>query len=200
VRPGFSKSPSELFTGVKLDPQRDLRIEWGEPVIVKKAKRASADLDSAARWGVPVFRAPNGTGVITFYIVDTKRYVNAIKFQRSKPPRRIIDALNSIRASEKFVLDESGEFLLNNPSKSNTNRDNIEDISDGDESDSDDDDALPTDLNDALEEAEQIEAQEEFDSDKILSKQRAEKFVETYKRTMMDVNLPTSSEIIIDDV
>jgi hypothetical protein len=55
VRPGFSKSPSELFTGIKLDPVRDMRIEWGEIVIVKKAKRASADLDSAARWGVCVY-------------------------------------------------------------------------------------------------------------------------------------------------
>jgi hypothetical protein len=106
VRPGFD---------IPLDPLRDLRVQWGEIVIVKKAKRISADLESTARWGVVIYRAPYGTGVITFYMIDTGTIVNALKFTKARAPRRVLEKLNNIVPSEVFrVEDDTGDYITHN--------------------------------------------------------------------------------------
>jgi Reverse transcriptase (RNA-dependent DNA polymerase) len=199
VRPGFDKSPAELFTGIPLDPLRDLRAQWGEIVIVKKAKRISADLESTARWGVVIYRAPYGTGVITFYMIDTGTIVNALKFTRAKWPRRVLEKLNNIVPSEVFrVEDNTGDYISPNYNNLSNTRDNIEDFSDGE--DDADDDLLPSDLLEAYEEQEEVEERVTDDTSSEIIDAR-NKFVEAYKNSSFNeaLSMPSVSTEPVED-
>jgi hypothetical protein len=69
-----SKTPYKAFTGKNIDFVRDLRVEWGEPVVVKKPKGISSDLSVTGQWAVVVRRVMDGTGVIKVYLVQSKKY------------------------------------------------------------------------------------------------------------------------------
>jgi hypothetical protein len=51
---GQSETPYKLFTGKQIYLIRDFRVEWGEPVVVKKPKGISSDLQVTGQWGVVV--------------------------------------------------------------------------------------------------------------------------------------------------
>ena len=76
VRLGYTVSPYELFTGMKLDVMRDLRVAWGEVVVVKKPKGISSDLRVTGQWAVVVFSYFNRSGVIKVYLVESGKYAH----------------------------------------------------------------------------------------------------------------------------
>ena len=94
-------SPYELFTGQQIDVLRDIRADWGKPVIVKKPKGIASDLHATGQWGVVVRRVMNGTGVIKVYLIQSKRYAFRLNF-----PRAILDALNNINLSTKISFED----------------------------------------------------------------------------------------------
>ena len=56
MRVGCSATPYELFTGDKVDQNRDFRCRWGEFVIVKKPKGIARDLRTTGEWAMVVRR------------------------------------------------------------------------------------------------------------------------------------------------
>jgi len=50
----MEKTPCEMFTNGQVDYMRDLRVEWGEPIVVKKPKGISSDLKVTGQWAVVV--------------------------------------------------------------------------------------------------------------------------------------------------
>jgi hypothetical protein len=49
-----NKTPYDIFTRTETDFMRDFRVEWGEPVVVKKPKGIASDLKVTGQWGVVV--------------------------------------------------------------------------------------------------------------------------------------------------
>ena len=129
IKTGFSKSPVELFTGKKIDYIRDFRVRWGEVVLAKKPKGIASDLEVTSRWAVVVRRFMNRTGVIKFFIIDTKRYAYGLKFARAKVPKRIIDELNNLDVKSNKISSESGEPDETDLNEAEDNHDNL--IEDG---------------------------------------------------------------------
>lgn len=66
---GQSVTPYETFTSKSPDYTRDLRVEWGEPIVIKKPKGISSDLAVTGQWAVIIRRIMNGTGVLKVYLV-----------------------------------------------------------------------------------------------------------------------------------
>ena len=104
---GTSVTPIEAFTGKKPDWIRDLRAEWGEPVIVKKPKGIASDLKVTGEWAIVVRRIMNGTGVLKVYLIQSKRYAYRLKFKRAKAPEWVLQALNSISVNQAIGFEES---------------------------------------------------------------------------------------------
>ncbi len=61
---GQDKNPYEIFTGKQVNYVRDFHVEWGEPVVVKKPKGVSSDLNVTGQWGVVARHIINGTGIL----------------------------------------------------------------------------------------------------------------------------------------
>ncbi len=96
MRVGCSATPYELFTGDKVDQNRDFRCRWGELVIVKKPKGIASDLRTTGEWAMVVRRSMNHTGVLKVYLIGTRRYAYRLKFVRATVPEWVITAMNSI--------------------------------------------------------------------------------------------------------
>jgi hypothetical protein len=90
------KTPYELFTGNQTDYMRDLRVEWGEPVVVKKPKEIVSDLKVTGQWGVVVRRMMNGTGVLKVYLVQSKRYAYRLHFMHAVAPEWVLESLKEL--------------------------------------------------------------------------------------------------------
>lgn len=58
------QNPYEQFTGKHAEFMRDVRVDWGEPIVVKKPKGIASDLTVTGQWAVVVRRIMNGTGVL----------------------------------------------------------------------------------------------------------------------------------------
>jgi hypothetical protein len=78
-------SPYKQFFGIRkpIDPLRDLRAAIGEILLFKKPKKgvSSPMSEYRAKWGIVVFRAFNGTGVLQAYLIETKSYGHRFKFE-----------------------------------------------------------------------------------------------------------------------
>ena len=57
VKDGYQQTPYELFTGEKIDYDRDFRFRWGDLIIVKKPKGISSDLGVTGEWAMVVRRS-----------------------------------------------------------------------------------------------------------------------------------------------
>ena len=99
-------TPVEAFTGKKPDWLRDLRAEWGEPVIVKKPKGISADLKVVGEWAIIVRRIMNGTGVLKVYLIQSRKFAHRLKFKRAKAPEWVVNALNSISVNQAVGFED----------------------------------------------------------------------------------------------
>ena len=96
MRVSCTAMPYELFTGDKVDQNRDFRCRWGEIVIVKKPKVIASDLRTTGEWAMAVRRSMNHTGVLKVYLIGTRRYAYRLKFVRATVPEWVITAMNSI--------------------------------------------------------------------------------------------------------
>ena len=67
TKDGNLHTPYELFTGERIDYERDFRCRWGELVIVKKPKGISSDLNVTGEWAMVVRRFMNKTGVLKVF-------------------------------------------------------------------------------------------------------------------------------------
>ena len=90
-----SATPHELFTGDKVDQNRDFRCRWGELVIVKKPKGIASDLKTTGEWAMVVRRSMNHTGVLKIYLIGTRSYAYRLKFVRATVPEWNITAIKS---------------------------------------------------------------------------------------------------------
>jgi hypothetical protein len=95
---GQSETPYEIFTCTRIDYMRDFRVEWGEPVVMKKPKRISLDLGVTGHWSVVVRWIMNGTGVLKVYLVQTKRYAYRLHFTCAAAPEWVLETLKDLRA------------------------------------------------------------------------------------------------------
>lgn len=112
VRPNYDKSPFELFTGKQPDLLRNFRARWGEPILAKKRRGLSSDLNSTALWAIVVRRIMNGTGVLKVFSLETRKYLHILKFARPRVPKRITDLLNELVITTKDISWEEGEERL----------------------------------------------------------------------------------------
>lgn len=62
---------------------RDVRGDWGEPIIVKKPKGLNTTLEPTVESGVIVRRIMNGSGVLKVYLINSKTYAYRFKFKRA---------------------------------------------------------------------------------------------------------------------
>ena len=108
---GKEESPYELFTRKEMDYLRDLRADWGEPVIVKKPKGIASDLKVTGQWAVVVRRIMNGTGVLKVYLIQTKKYAYHLQFQRAIATVWVSDALEQVSQMQNIGFkDENAEI------------------------------------------------------------------------------------------
>jgi hypothetical protein len=99
----------ELFTGNQTDYMRDLRVEWGEPVVVKKPKEIVSDLKVTRQWGVVVRRMTNGTGVLKVYLVQSKRYAYRLHFMRAVAPEWVLESLKELNPDMNIGFEADSE-------------------------------------------------------------------------------------------
>jgi len=102
---GKEKTPYELFTGNQTNYMRDLRVEWGEPIVVKKPKEVASDLKVTGPWGVVVRRMMNGTGVLKVYLVQSKRYAYRLHFTRAVAPEWVLESLKELNPDMKIGFE-----------------------------------------------------------------------------------------------
>jgi hypothetical protein len=102
---GQNKTPYELMVGKKIDLLRDIRVEWGEPIMVKKPKGLSSDLRVTGQWAVVVRRIMNITGVLKVYLIQTKKYAYRLKFVRAIAPEWVLEALKNISADANIGFE-----------------------------------------------------------------------------------------------
>ena len=117
---------------------RDLRVEWGEPVVVKKPKEIVSDLKVTGQWGVVVRRMMNGTGVLKVYLVQSKRYAYRLHFMRAVAPEWVLESLKELNPdmnirfkadSENYEEDISEVFVEDENKHDDTyNSDFIEEV------------------------------------------------------------------------
>ena len=106
---GKTKSPYELFTGKSIDYLRDMRVDWGEPIIVERPRGIASDLTVTGQWAVVVRRIMNGTGVLKVYLIQQKKYAYRLKFQRARAPQWEMEALNSISKDTTIGFEDAQE-------------------------------------------------------------------------------------------
>jgi hypothetical protein len=106
---GKTKSPYELFTGKSIDYLRDMRVDWGEPIIVERPRGIASDLTVTGQWAVVVRRIMNGTGVLKVYLIQQKKYAYRLKFQRARAPQWVMEALNSISKETNIGFEDALE-------------------------------------------------------------------------------------------
>jgi hypothetical protein len=106
---GKTKSPYELFTGKSIDYLRDMRVDWGEPVIVERPRGIASDLTVTGQWAVVVRRIMNGTGVLKVYLIQQKKYAYRLKFQRARAPQWVMEALSSISKDTNIGFEDALE-------------------------------------------------------------------------------------------
>ena len=80
MKVGCSGTPYELFTGDKVDQNRDFRCRWGELVIIKKPKGIASDLNTTGEWAMVVRRSMNHTGVLKVYLIGIRRYAYRLQY------------------------------------------------------------------------------------------------------------------------
>ena len=106
-RKGMDKTPWEIFTGKSIDYIRDFRVAWGEPVIVKRPKKASADLCYAGEWALVVRPIMNGTGVVKVFLLSSKRYAYRLDLRRVEGlPDWAVDKLNSMSNNSAIGFED----------------------------------------------------------------------------------------------
>jgi hypothetical protein len=88
---------------------RDLRVEWGEPVVVKKPKEAVSDLKVTEQWGVVVRHMMNGTGVLKVYLVQSKRYAYRLHFMRAVAPEWVLESLKELNSDMNIGFEADSE-------------------------------------------------------------------------------------------
>ena len=89
------KTPHEIFTITETDFMRDFRVEWGEPVVVKKPKCIASNLKVTGQWGVVVRQIMNGTGVLKVYLVQSKKYAYRLHFMHAVAPEWVLESLKT---------------------------------------------------------------------------------------------------------
>jgi len=105
------KTPYELFTNRKTDHKRDFRVEWGEPVVVKKPKGITSDLNVTGQWGVVVRRVMNGTGVLKVYLVQSKKYAYRLHFTRAAAPEWVLEDLKNLNPDMSIGFEEEDHVV-----------------------------------------------------------------------------------------
>jgi hypothetical protein len=117
-RRGQAKTPYEIFTGQTPDYIRDFRVDWGEPVIVKKPRGISTDLRVTGEWAVVVRRMMGGGGVLKVYLIASRKYAHRIHLRRAIAPDWVYTALNNISEDATIGFEEATanleEFMANN--------------------------------------------------------------------------------------
>ena len=93
TKEGYLHTPYELFTGERIDYERDFRCRWGELVIVKKPKGISSNLNVTGEWAMVVRRFMSKTGVLKAFLVGTKKYAYRLSFRSAKLPDWVITAI-----------------------------------------------------------------------------------------------------------
>ena len=105
IRDGNQTSPYQLFTGKSLDKLRDLRANWGEPVVVKRPNQLTTGLLSKGQWAIVVRRQLDGTGLLKVYLIDSKHYAHRLKFQRAIPPDWVVTTINNLNTKASTLDD-----------------------------------------------------------------------------------------------
>jgi hypothetical protein len=102
------KTPYELFTGNQTDYMRDLRVEWGEPV-VKKPKEIVSYLKVTGQWGVVVRCMMKGTGVLKVYLVQSKRFAYRLHFMPAVAPEWVLESLKELNPDMSIGFEADSE-------------------------------------------------------------------------------------------
>ena len=85
-----------------MDFVRDFRVDWGEPIIVKRPPSIASDLTTTGQWAVVVRRIMNGTGVLKVYLIQSKKY--SYQLQRLH---------SGYRSKEIYVIEFSDDVWCN---------------------------------------------------------------------------------------
>jgi hypothetical protein len=96
-----------------VDFVRDLSLDWGEPIIVKKPKGIASDLQVTGQWAVVVHRLLNGTGVLKVYLIQTKRYAFRLHFLHAKAPEWVLEVLKDILPDNKIGFEADAKVNYN---------------------------------------------------------------------------------------
>ena len=107
-REGQLHSPYEILHGHSPDKLRNIRVRWGQPVIVKRPKGIASDLHESGSWAIIVRRTFDGSGIVKVYLVETRKYAWRLNFKLARIPSWISVAINSIAANSSIGF-ENGE-------------------------------------------------------------------------------------------
>jgi hypothetical protein len=106
VKTGEAKAPWELFSGRKIDLDRDVRANCGEPILTKRRRGISSGLEPNARWSIVVGREMDGTGVLKVYNIESKRYAHILNFRRARVPEWVITELSKINPASEISFED----------------------------------------------------------------------------------------------
>jgi len=96
---------------------RGFRVEWGEPVVVKKPKGILSDLKVTGQWGVVVQRIMNGTGTLKVYLVQSRRYAYRLYFMRAVAPEWVLENLKELNDDITIGSKEEDQIYNENTSE-----------------------------------------------------------------------------------
>ena len=112
VKDGYQGSPYELFTGERINYERDFRCRWGDLIIVKKPKGFSSDLGVTGEWAMVVRRSMNKTGVLKVCLIGIRTYAYRLNFRGGKVPEWAsigFEAMNTIGEASIGFEDSTEE-------------------------------------------------------------------------------------------
>ena len=82
---------------------RDLKANWGEPIIVKKPKGIALDLTVTGQWAVVVRCIMNGSVVLKVYLIQLRKCAYRLQCQQAILPMWVLEALEQVSSGNATI-------------------------------------------------------------------------------------------------
>jgi hypothetical protein len=99
-------SPRELFTQMKLDFKRDLRVAFGDYVFAPTEPSVKNSMESRASGCIALYPTGNRTGAVKFYSLANDSIVSRTQWKCVPMPREVILHLNSMAHLSKYKVSK----------------------------------------------------------------------------------------------
>jgi hypothetical protein len=99
-------SPRELFTQMKLDFKRDLRVSFGEYVFVPTEPNKKNSMDSRASGCIALYPTGSRSGAVKFFDIGKNSVISRTHWKSVPMPREVINHLNQLAHLSKYKISK----------------------------------------------------------------------------------------------